>query len=43
MYTLSSEGLHTDEACATAAVLLILVVLINMLSSKIARFIGGAS
>lgn len=41
MYALSSEGLHTNEAYATAVVLIILVVLINMLSAKIAKKIGA--
>lgn len=37
MYTLSTEGLHTDKAYATAVILLILVICINMLSSVIAK------
>lgn len=37
MYALSSEGFHTNEASATAAVLLILVLGINTLSAYIAR------
>lgn len=37
MYALSSEGLYENEAYATAVVLLILVLLINTLSSFIAR------
>lgn len=37
MYTLSTEGLHTDKAYATAVILLVLVICINMLSSKIAK------
>lgn len=41
MYNLSKEGLHTDQAYATAVVLLVLVMLINFLSdflaSKIAK------
>ncbi len=37
MYTLSSEGLHTNEAYATAVVLLVLVLLINTLSAMIAK------
>ncbi|MDO4542466.1 MAG: phosphate ABC transporter permease PstA [Bacillota bacterium] len=37
MYTLSSEGLHTNEAYATAVVLLILVLVINTLSAMIAK------
>ncbi|NLC97218.1 MAG: phosphate ABC transporter permease PstA [Erysipelotrichaceae bacterium] len=42
MYALSSEGLHMNEGYATAIVLLIVVVLINMLSSRIAKKIGGS-
>ena len=37
MYSLSREGLHMDEAYATALVLLILVVLINAISDGIAK------
>lgn len=37
MYTLSSEGLHTNEANATAVVLLITVLVINTLASLIAK------
>lgn len=37
MYNLASEGLHMDEAYATAVVLLILVVGINTLSGIVAR------
>lgn len=37
MYLLSKEGLHTNQAYATAVVLLILVVLINMASELIAK------
>lgn len=37
MYALSSEGLYENEAYATAVVLLILVLMINTLSSFIAR------
>ncbi len=37
MYVLSGEGLHTDQAYATAAVLLIVVALINALSSWVAK------
>ncbi len=42
MYALSSEGLHTDEGYATAVVLVLVVALINTLSAKIAKRIGGA-
>ncbi|MDF2536251.1 MAG: pstA [Bacillales bacterium] len=42
MYALSSEGLHVNEAYATAVVLLIVVVGINTISSLIAkRFVYG--
>lgn len=37
MYSLSKEGLYTDQAYATAVVLLIVVVLINMLSNFVAK------
>lgn len=37
MYALSSEGLYTDQAYATAVVLLILVLAVNGLSSLIAN------
>lgn len=41
MYALSSEGLHTNEGYATAVVLLVVVVLINALSAKLAKKVGG--
>lgn len=37
MYALSSEGLHTNQAYATAVVLLVTVMLINLLSAVIAK------
>lgn len=37
MYNLSKEGLHTDQAFATAVVLLGLVILINLLSNLVAN------
>ena len=37
MYVLSCEGLHVDEAYATAAVLLVIVLLINALAGLAAR------
>lgn len=37
MYVLANEGLHTDKAYATAVILLILVIGINMLSGVIAK------
>ena len=39
MYVLANEGTHPGEAHATAAVLLIVVILVNALSSWVARFI----
>lgn len=42
MYTLSTEGLHINQAYATAVVLLVVVILINMLSSKVAKKISAA-
>lgn len=41
MYSLSNEGLHTDQSYATAVVLLIMVVLINALSAFAAKRITG--
>ncbi len=43
MYALSSEGLHTGEGYATAVVLLVVVVMINTLSLRLAKRIGGVS
>ena len=37
MYNLSKEGLYTDQAYAVAVVLLLLVLLINWVSARIAR------
>ena len=37
MYALLSEGLYTDEAYATAVVLLVLVIVINALSGMVAK------
>lgn len=37
MYTLSSEGLHINQAYATAVVLLVIVLMINWVSGRIAR------
>ena len=37
MYSLSREGMHSNEAYATAVVLLVIVLLINGVSSLIAR------
>ncbi|MDR1013640.1 MAG: phosphate ABC transporter permease PstA [Coriobacteriales bacterium] len=41
MYVLASEGLHLDEAYATAVVLLLLVILINTASALLARRMAG--
>lgn len=40
MYTISSEGLYINQSYATAVVLLVVVLMINALSSLIARKIG---
>lgn len=40
MYCLSREGLYTNQAYATAVVLLLMVILINFLSGMIAKKIG---
>ena len=40
MYVLSSEGLHTNQAFATAVALLILVIGINALSGALSKRIG---
>ena len=37
MYCLSSEGMHINQAYATAVILLIVVIFINLLSGKIAK------
>jgi phosphate transport system permease protein len=42
MYALANEGTHPGEAHATAAVLLIVVILVNALSSWIARFVKAS-
>ena len=42
MYALANEGTHPGEAHATAAVLLIVVILINALSARIARLIKAS-
>ncbi|MCL2604419.1 MAG: phosphate ABC transporter permease PstA [Defluviitaleaceae bacterium] len=39
MYALANEGTHAGEAHATAAVLLLVVIILNAVSSKIARII----
>lgn len=40
MYALMSEGLNTNEAYATAVVLLVIVLIINGISSLLAKFIS---
>ncbi|MFR0078462.1 MAG: phosphate ABC transporter, permease protein PstA, partial [Blautia sp.] len=40
MYALSSEGLYMNQAYATAVVLLVLVLLINWVSGRIAAKIA---
>lgn len=37
MYNLASEGLHMDKAYATAVILLVVVIFINMLSAQVAK------
>jgi len=41
MYALANEGTHPGEAHATAAVLLIVVIFVNGISSWVARFINA--
>ena len=41
MYSLSNNGLHTNQTYATAVVLLIIVVMINALSSFVAKKLGS--
>lgn len=41
MYSISGEGLYIDQTYATAVVLLIVVMIINALSSGIAKRFGG--
>lgn len=41
LYALSGEGLYIDQTYATAVVLLVLVVIINALSSLAAKKLGG--
>lgn len=43
MYVLTSEGLHTDQASATAVILLIMVIGINALSAFVAKKIAKGS
>lgn len=41
MYALLSEGLYMDQAYATAVVLLVLVILINWISSRVTKKFGA--
>ena len=41
MYALTSEGLHMDEARAVAAVLMVLVLVVNFISNKLGKMVGG--
>lgn len=41
MYALLSEGLYTNQAYATAVVLLLMVMIINFASNKIVKHMGG--
>lgn len=43
MYTLSCEGLHIDQTYATAVVLLIVVIIINLIAWLAARKLGGGN
>lgn len=43
MYSLSKEGLHTNQAYATAVVLLVLVICINFISDKLAGQLSKVS
>lgn len=43
MYALLNEGLYTDQAYATAVVLLIVVILINALSAKVAKKLSNTN
>lgn len=40
MYSLSSEGLNVDQAYATGVILLVVVLLINFISTKLAKRLG---
>ena len=41
MYVISGEGLYIDQAYATAVILLVVVIIINGLSSLVAKRLGG--
>ena len=40
LYTLANEGLHMEEAYATAVVLLLIVIVINWISGRLAKRLG---
>lgn len=40
MYSLLSEGLYTNQAYATAVVLLVIVLIINAISTRVAKSVG---
>ena len=42
MWMLANEGLHEDKAYATAVILLVLVILINFISNKLAQKLSSA-
>ena len=41
MYTISGEGLYIDQTYATAVILLLLVIVINLVSEAAAKHLGG--
>ena len=41
MYAISGEGLYVNQTYATAVVLLVLVIIINLVSGLIARRLGS--
>ena len=41
MYVISGEGLYINQAYATAVVLLVVVIILNALSSFAAKKLGG--
>ena len=43
MYLLSSEGLHTNQAFASAVILLVMVIVINSISSALMKKLGNKS
>ena len=41
MYAISGEGIYLNQTYATAVVLLVVVIIINLLSAFISRKLGG--